>query len=339
MKTIPMLDPDDVVRLVPLDLVSEAITHGGRMVTKVRSPKGELYWIPLDMLHDALVGGGVLESEPHITKRHSLVIDPHHFTPQLHGVTGRLEDKFKSALRKVQNVVLVALRRTEKLCKADATEQGGSLDAGHVEEILNAVNEVWYLIWSEVPDAITNDLEDAALAGASMAIGEANLHISDVNMINKLNQQALDWANDRAAELVGMRRKADGMIVPNPNAEWSISETTRKEINSIISKAFEDETPLGEIEDAIKQAGAFSDSRAKVIARTEVASAQVQSGLAIWRMLDLVKQANWQVSNLDPCDVCREIADAGPYDIENIPVPIVDSHPNCACVIVATQYV
>jgi len=98
-----MLDPEDIVRMVPLELVSEAITHGGRLVTKVRDPQGQLRWIPLDVLHDAIIGGGELESEPDVVKRRSLVINPHHFTPQSHRLTGRLEEKIKSVLRKVQD--------------------------------------------------------------------------------------------------------------------------------------------------------------------------------------------------------------------------------------------
>ena len=93
-----------------------------------------------------------------------------------------------------------------------------------------------------------------------------------------LDQAAADYAEDRAAELVGMRRLDDGTLVQNPHAKWSVAQTVRDRIQGLVAKAVKEgwtrDRLAGEIED-----GTIWETRADAIARSEVSIA-VNQGAA-----------------------------------------------------------
>lgn len=66
-------------------------------------------------------------------------------------------------------------------------------------------------------------------------------------MTASANTVAQEYARGRAAELVGMKRDVEGNLVPNPDARWAVSDTTREKIREIVSDAFAQETPIAEI--------------------------------------------------------------------------------------------
>lgn len=137
------------------------------------------------------------------------------------------------------------------------------------------------------------------------------MNIGGSEMIAALNAGARDWANARAAEMVGMKW-VDGELVENPNAEWAISDTTREEINRLIKSAFEKETPLNVLIDDIQTADIFSDSRAEMIARTEVSMAQSNSNYEVWKTSGVVSSTKWLLSfEHDIVCECNDNADAG----------------------------
>ena len=50
----------------------------------------------------------------------------------------------------------------------------------------------------------------------------------------------------------------------------------------------------------------------------------------------MVDKVNWQLSSLhDKDDVCTELADGSPYELED--VPDFPAHPNCECTIVLSE--
>jgi len=104
-----------------------------------------------------------------------------------------------------------------------------------------------------------------------------------------------------------------------------------------VARAFSEETSMADLTASIRDAGAFSDERASLIAQTETSRSQVWGNLNVWRELGLVTKATWQLSNEDPCPLCVEISEEGPYDLDELPIPVDDSHPNCACQIVSVE--
>lgn len=182
-----------------------------------------------------------------------------------------------------------------KLAKAEDDEES------FADQLNDIVSEEWLALPSKVRESIL------ASFNAGIEKGVDELGISDGSMISSLNQTARDWAADRAAELVGMRYDVDGDLVPNPDAKWAISDTTRERIREIVAQAFEDETRMGDLVGAIQSAGIFSDSRALMIAEQETKQAQTSGNYESWKRSGLVEKLRWIMSSShDVDDVCDE---------------------------------
>jgi SPP1 gp7 family putative phage head morphogenesis protein len=211
------------------------------------------------------------------------------------------------------------------------------------EDAVNIADEIYaalHELFGEVPETATGPLARAAMAGTAHGVGDLELYDSD--MIASLNAGARTWAAQRAAELVGMRRQPDGALIENPDAKWAISDTTRDDLRHIISDGFTKETPMPDLIKEIGDAGAFSDSRAAMIARTETSFAQSTANYNAWRDSGIVDKAMWQAS-ADPnvCDDCLEangevvsLGETFPgVDVESPP-----AHVNCDCSMIAVSF-
>jgi hypothetical protein len=199
--------------------------------------------------------------------------------------------------------------------------------------------------WENLPFEIQSALESAVLSGVNQGI--LQLDVTSTVLIAQANNIAQRYAQDRAAELVGMARDTEGALVPNPDARWTISQTTRERIQQIVADAFSQETPLPEIEDAIQTAlseetegnGIFSDARAAMIARTEVSMAQSGGNFTAWQESGVVRKVKWLVSNLEPCPIClgNENQEVNLGEMFRSGVERPPQHPNCACILAVTQ--
>ena len=188
--------------------------------------------------------------------------------------------------------------------------------------------EVLHINWEDLVPEAEAALTTIAEAGGYQAL--AQLEIRDTDVISEVNSVAGKWAHERAAEMVG-RKWVDGKLVENPNAKWAISETTRTDLRSIVEDAFQHNTSMRELSSAIQEAGAFSEARAMMIAKTEAASAEHNGNLAGWRQGG-VESVNWTMSDdhddsLD-CD-CPDNEDGSPYPLDE--VPSYPCHPLCMC--------
>lgn len=250
---------------------------------------------------------------------------------------GRLLRESILAKHAFEKVLVNRLKRMQRISekqlqKAFKRTQKAELKKATDEEILKAIMKALADEWRELGDESELPIADAALAGA--AAGSAQVEINDTDLIGKINAVARDWAAKRAAELVGMRRDDDGNLIQNPDAKWAISDTTRDKLRKIIKDVFAEESPkLSDIEDRIEQSGIFSDQRASMIARTEIARAQTQGNLDSWRHSGLVKTVEWILSaDHDHDDECDQFAENSPYVIDE--VPDLPAHVNCQCQII-----
>jgi len=206
------------------------------------------------------------------------------------------------------------------------------------DEIADELYEAIMEEWDTLPDSAREDLLAAATSGAGK--GAVQLKIHDVELISAINQTAKDWADHRAAELVGMRYTKDGDLIPNPNAQWTISEATRGELRRIIASAFEKETPLSSLIEDIQNAGAFSAERAALIATTEVQFAQAHGNYAAWEESGLVVSVTSILSEdheiEDDCDendgVVVKLGE--PFPSGHIAPPY---HPRCECILATAE--
>jgi SPP1 gp7 family putative phage head morphogenesis protein len=155
---------------------------------------------------------------------------------------------------------------------------------------------------------------------------------------DSISSIASDLARDRAAEMVGMKRDDDGNLVENPDAKWSVTQSTRAMVRDTIADGLERGATTSEIATVIANSTALSDERAEMIARTEVASITNDVALAAFKQVDadgeIKLKKEWLTSGDDPCDNCQSNEAAGAIGLED-DFPSGDDapplHPRCSC--------
>ena len=149
-------------------------------------------------------------------------------------------------------------------------------------------------------------------------------------MLSLVNVEALKYAKERAAYLVG-KKWVNGVLVDNPNAQYVISEATREMLKENIYEAISEGWSPDRLKQALLDNYAFSSQRAEAIARTEVAFAEVEGNKTIWEKTGVVTHKVWLISE-EPCDDCVENSKVGiiEYD-DDFPNGDPPVHPNCTC--------
>jgi SPP1 gp7 family putative phage head morphogenesis protein len=231
--------------------------------------------------------------------------------------------KVRRLLRRQAERVAAALRHeTSKLAKKLSKEE--------IEELLERLEltdlDALYGLFTEELQAA---FKEAAVEGAKM-VGLA----AQDDLLSQLDEEALEYARQRAAELVG-KKWVDGQLVDNPNAKWAITDTTREELRELIAEGLEDGMSPQQLADEIEEAFAFSAARAETIARTELAFAHVQGNVEGWRQSGEVEgKQSILGSEHDLDDICDNNADAGVIGFDE-PFPsghqFPPYHPNCVC--------
>ena len=220
-----------------------------------------------------------------------------------------------------------------------------AVDDDEAKAFVDAIIAAIEAEWLNLPPEVRPGLESAMRSG--IGHGFLQIEFSHEGLIAAANTVAEDFARDRAAELIGMKLDVEGTLIPNPDARWAISNTTREKIQEIVADAFTEETPLAEIKAAIQEAladeaegnGIFSAARAQMIARTEVSTAQAGGNFWTWVKSGVVRKVKWLVSNLEPCPIClannNQEVQLGALFFGGLPRP--PQHPNCACILAVTE--
>lgn len=220
----------------------------------------------------------------------------------------------------------------------------GQTVARQVEAKLNAVAKAEYPddfdldallrdlnldVLASTEDDLIEALSKVGVDSGRIALAQIGTLADDGKIVERVNERALNWARDRAAELVGV----------SDNEAYSLDDSTREMIRSIIADGIENNLATSEIGDILEEAYAFSDDRAQLIAATEITSANSEGALVGYQEAKAegvnVKKS-WLVLE-DGCDICQENADAGPIDLDDS-FPSGDdapgAHPKCRCVLV-----
>lgn len=232
-------------------------------------------------------------------------INPDKWTPALHGAKARLETACQRVFGKQRQA---AAHRTSELLKAEKDEK----------QIADSIYKAIEQEFQDLPTDTRVALEAAVIAGTNDAI--LAIGFNDAVRITSLNYKAAEYASVRAADLIK-----------------GISETTRDRLREIITKAFEEKTPFDTLISRIQDADIFSDSRAEMIARTEVANAQVQGNFDVWKSSGVVNGVKWLAVGPDPCPVCEGNDGAVRKLGEEFPSGDImpTAHPNCYCILEA----
>ena len=189
-----------------------------------------------------------------------------------------------------------------------------------------------------VIDAVSDDLGIITGDATRMALGQLGAELPE-KLVDRVNEKAVAYAKDRAAELVGKRVLPNGDVIDNPNARWAIDQSTRDMIRDTISKGLEDNLGSDAIIESLQSDYAFSPERADMVSRTEIATANSESAMDTYREAKgegISVQKEWLLGS-DPCEVCQANADQGPIDLDDDFDSGDDTspaHPNCECVVV-----
>lgn len=168
-----------------------------------------------------------------------------------------------------------------------------------------------------VREAITTTIESVFKQAGLTSLAEVDQEATG-EMLQHMDVAALKYATKRGGELV-----------------TDISSTTRDEIRSLTVDAVEEGLSPGEFANSIEDSLAFSDARAEMIARTELAFAQVGGNMEGYRASKVVEQKQWLASD-GACDICvdldGEVIDLDDsFDADGEDVDAPPAHPNCRC--------
>jgi SPP1 gp7 family putative phage head morphogenesis protein len=190
--------------------------------------------------------------------------------------------------------------------------------------------------WELLIDPTEEELAAVAMDGARQAL--LRIGITDQGITDQVFKESRDWAEQRAAELVGMKRTAAGFI-ENPAAEFVISQDIRTAIQELVTTAIDEGKPALDLGDEIEALGGFSPDRAEMIARTEIIRANNQGHLVAFAASGVVDMKEWSTAeDGDVCEVCMANEEQGPIPLDDTFESGDDAapaHPNCRCTIVA----
>lgn len=216
-----------------------------------------------------------------------------------------------------------------QITDAIATTEKADVDPKRVQRVLDALD---FSDWSSVAEGAGQVL--AAMAQDGGSAGLFQIGVSDEGITDQVNAQAVAWATDRGAELVGMRYTDAGELEPNPDAEWAITDSTREMLRSDVETVIEEGLSTDDLASALEARYAFSPERADTIARTEIARADVAGNLVAYRESGVVEGKEWALaSEHDGEDECDEAAALGvvPLDDDFGGIGDPPAHPNCEC--------
>ncbi len=206
--------------------------------------------------------------------------------------------------------------------KADEPDAVTGADGKKINRAVLSVN------WDELVDDVQPVLTETAMMGG--AAGLAAVGMDDDTTI--YGPRVTQWAADRAAEMVG-KKWVDGELVDNPNAEWVISDSTRKMTQDAVTRAVDEGQTMDELASSLEDA--FGESRAMMIARTETRLADSNASMISYRESGVVAGTEWITSNDDlVSEECQANADAGVVPLGDL-YPSGDEappgHPACRC--------
>jgi HK97 family phage portal protein len=225
-----------------------------------------------------------------------------------------------------------------KIAKADDEEDDDEIDPGISRE--DAEKESFTMIaglslsTSAFVAVLVKTYANMSKDGANQAINQlSNLGVNISDKEKSIRQNAIDYASERGADLVGMKSDGKGGWIANPDSNYSIAESTRDMLRVSVRDALEQGLSVDSFADVLENSYAFSEQRSEMIARTEMAWADVQGNLEAYRQSGQVQGKKW-IAEQDACDDCVNNEKDGIIDIEDVFSDGSDgppAHPNCKC--------
>ena len=197
------------------------------------------------------------------------------------------------------------------------------------EQLAQALRLAGFEVLAEaLADIFTDLVKDAGKQALTQ------LDLNDAKLLDLVNERAVEWAREHAAELVG-KKWVGGKLVDNPNAAYRIDQVTRDGVQSLVTQAIDGGWSNDRLAAALKDSYAFSASRAELIAVTETAFADVAGNMLAYEESGVVVGKRWIVGSAEKlCEVCAENAAQGVIPFEKAFASgrlAPPAHPRCRC--------
>lgn len=194
------------------------------------------------------------------------------------------------------------------------------------------VEDLMELLSIEFDDDLEDDLIDEFgriySSSGQAALSQVGVATAD-DLVNRVNNRAITWAERHAADLVGVSLEGDNML----------AAATRSMLRTTIVEAMRENLSAEDVAARIEEQYAFSAERAELIAMTEIATANSMGALDGYKEaedLGVGVGKSWLILD-DACGVCHSNEEAGIIPLDDT-FPSGDltppGHPNCRCVIV-----
>lgn len=241
---------------------------------------------------------------------------PDPLRPEAAKAEAKLAKKIARVLARLKRSVVAQLSAVKKADEPD----------DEIEAILASLE---LAILSMAQDELEEFLEEIAADSGRLVLSQMGLENVSDGIVDRVNERALNWATQRAAELVSFDDDADPML----------ARSTREMLRATIADGIRNNIGMPEIAKRIEESYAFSEERAMVIASTEITSANSEGALNSYREAaeeGVSVKKSWLRLG-DACSICVGNADAGPIPLDD-PFPSGDmapgAHPYCRCVLV-----
>ena len=206
----------------------------------------------------------------------------------------------------------------------------GDLSEQRIRSMLGrlGLNQKWY---NGLHTAMEKNLETAFRSQSTGVFAALGRETPD-----SLNVLATSFAEERSAELVGMRRLPNGSLVVSPNAANNITDSTRKALRGHITRAVSSGQSTGELAKNIRTSGTFSRARSMRIATYEIGQAYTNGSQAAYNEAEEITHKGWSSVEDDRVRPAHMSLNSSP------PIPKGDTwsagnpptDPNCRCRIV-----
>jgi hypothetical protein len=250
--------------------------------------------------------------------RSLLVLLKRNRRPAVKTNVGKYVDRKGPALRRKIAAVLAAQGKRVAAKASKLYAERLMKDAGPRRDVLAEL--IAALDSGDLASDVTDQLEGAMQAAfrRAAALGMQQAGIEDRDVTDQVDEAAVDYAKTRGGELI-----------------TDLAGTTDEDMRALLQRAVEDGMSPDELSDAVQDLGAFSESRADMIARTELAFAHVAGNKEGWSESGVVVGKRSLLGDLHNVeDICDEAADAGVVGLEESFVDGADDppyHPNCVC--------
>ncbi len=267
-----------------------------------------------------LYGGSHLWAKSASNVAHVLAEERVYKAAKPNKVESYLERNEAKVGRRLDSVIQDWARKAAKRIIRSFSSALGKADAALIARILRSIESKGFSV--DVVDELTPDLKRAFRDAGIAALAEVGIKADlESGALDQVDEAAVAFAERRGAQLV-----------------TQIEDSTRDYLRMTVTQGVEEGWSAAHLAEEIRASGAFAESRALMIARTELAFAHVAGNIEGYKNSGLVEGKRW-LASADACPICEElngeeVALDETFDFDGEEIDAPPGHPNCRCDVV-----